>query len=477
MADFQKKTFNLLAPSLHAVRDGTMPSRRRFWIERTKKAGKDSDLACCLLWLMAFPKRPILVQVCAADQSQAGIIKRRAAELVYLNPWIGDRLTLQQNRILGHKRLGEVVIEATDASGGAAHGETPDLLILNELVHVAKWRTMEAHLNNLAGVPRGVGIISTNAGIRGTKAEVWRKEAMEDTRRWSMQVWRGKAPWVSQRDVDEAKRLDPIGSEHSRLWRGVWVSGAGGAVEEEAINRCFRLSGPLPGPEKGWEYVAGLDLGVSHDHAGLVVLGINRSEQRIKVACVSAWEPDTPNDSGQLEVDSEKVERECRRLSRLFSIQWFGYDPAAGGSFMAQRLRKRGIFMTELFFTVGNLTSMAQSFVQAIKGGKLECFEDEDGRLRRDFGKFDIEHKPPSNYKLVAVSDEYGHADVGTALVICLPRAMDMLGGWDAELDDDVVLVSAEDPELSEREIDEMPDELRGICESVDDLAGFSEFL
>src|SRR3972149_11158288 len=87
---FQLDCFAALAPSLIAVRNGTMPGRRRFWIERTKKAGKDSDLAACLLWLIAFPTRPLYCQVGAADQDQAAIVKRRIADLLYHHDRLGE---------------------------------------------------------------------------------------------------------------------------------------------------------------------------------------------------------------------------------------------------------------------------------------------------------------------------------------------------------------------------------------------------
>ena len=45
MADFQRKFFEDIAPSLHALRDGEMPPHRRFWLERTKKTAKDADVA------------------------------------------------------------------------------------------------------------------------------------------------------------------------------------------------------------------------------------------------------------------------------------------------------------------------------------------------------------------------------------------------------------------------------------------------
>lgn len=471
IADFQLAAFRALAPSLVAVRDGNIPGRRRFWLERTKKAGKDSDLAILLCWLMAYSVRPVLVQVVASDQDQAAIIKRRVEDILFLNPWLKERVRVVQNKIKGYNGIGEVVIEATDSSGGA-HGETPDLLILNELVHVRRWSVMETHMNNADGVPRGVVIVSTNAGIRGSKAEVWRKTAIADQDRWTVLVYDGVAPWINKNDVEEARKRDPVGAEFARLWRGRWVSGSGGAVEEHVISNCFCLPGPTMVAEPGWVYVAGLDLGVTHDHAGIAVLGINELLGRIKVCVVKGFVPSIPNNHGVLEVDSQAVEKECVRFFRLFGISWFGYDPAAGGSFMAQRLRKLAVPMSEVSFSSPkNKTEMATSFVQALRDGKLECYEDSEGRIRRDFGKFNIIPQVPTGYKLEAISDEYGHADVGTALIICLPVAMRMVGGSATGLlpTDDMFGDEGDGIDLTKDEVKELPNELKDIWDSVED--------
>ena len=464
---FQVEGFTALAPSLYAVRDGRMPPIRRFWFERTKKAAKDSDIAACLLWLMAYPVRPVLAQVCAANQKQAGIIKRRASDLLHYNPWLQEHVQIQQNKILNVNRMGEVVIEATDASGGA-HGETPDLLILNELVHVARWQAMKDHFNNADGVPRGVVIVSTNAGIKGTQAEVWRKTALASDvekhkdGRWCVQIWNTPCPWLDKQDVEEARKRDPIGADFARLFRGQWVSGIGGAVTEDVIDRAFRLQGETRKPEVGWLYVAGLDLGISHDHSGVVLLGVNEQEQLIKVCRLRGFVPEVPNDKKVLEVDSEAVERYCLDLFEMFHPRWFGYDPNAGGSFMAQRLRRRGVPMRELSFSsTSNQTAMATAFVTSMNDNKLLCYEDPEGRLRRDFGKFNIRHDPPSKYKLVAVSDDHGHADVGVALVICLPEAISMLGyslfGPSDSLTDEG------GKEWGQEDVEALPDEFKDI--------------
>ena len=463
MAPFQIDAFNTMAPSIHAVRDGMMPKQRRFWIERTKKAAKDSDLAATVVWLMAYTTRPIMIQICAANHKQARIIEDRVVDLIHYNPWLNEIIEVIQGSIRNknNPRRVRTIIEAT-GSAGTAQGPTPDVLILNELVHVDKWAVMQAHMNNADGVPQGIVIVSTNAGIKGTPAHVWRKNAIKSDR-WVTKIWSKQAPWIGIEDIKDARRRDPVGAEFARLWEGKWISGIGSAVDSETIDKAFKLKGPISGPVQGCQFVAGLDLGVSHDHAGICVIAINRLEQKLKVAFIVAFVPSLEVEKGKIEVDMEAVELECRRLHRVYNIGWFGYDPAAGGSFMAQRLRKRGVPMVEVSFSnPSNMTSMATAFVTSLKDEILECYEDSEGRLRRDFGKFDILHKPPSKYRLVAVSDEFGHADVGTALVICLPKAKQLLGLGSGLMIDDIIADVA-DAEPTEEELDEMPDELKDI--------------
>jgi len=96
LADYQMDCFRRMAPNIHALRDGDRPMERRYWIERTKGAGKDSDLATILLWLLAFPRRPIYLQVGAADRDQAAIIRRRMVDLISYNPWLGEFVDVQR---------------------------------------------------------------------------------------------------------------------------------------------------------------------------------------------------------------------------------------------------------------------------------------------------------------------------------------------------------------------------------------------
>lgn len=420
---FQRNFFEEVVLSLHALRIGDVPPHRRFWLERTKKSSKDNDLAVCLLWLMAFPKRPILCQVVAADQQQAAIIKRRVEHILFYNEWLKEYVAIRTNKIQSMDGLGTTVIEATD--NASAHGETPALLVLNELVHVKKWEVMEAHYNNASGVPRGVMIISTNAGYRGTKAEKWKQNALKQPERWRMHTWQQPAPWMDEADVADAKQIN-LPSEFARLFGGRWPSGKGDVLTEEAVEGIFRENLEwMDGSEEGWIFVAGLDLGRSQDHSGVVVLGVNKKEKRIRVAHLRDLRPTLPNSQGVKQVDLEEVKREIVVVFQKFSPLWFGYDPAEGAWHFEQELRVYGILMSQMTFTGSSLRTMAEAFVKCIP--YLESPESEI--LRRDIGKFTWKHTPPDKVKIESLRDEHGHADVGTALLICLPEAVELVGG------------------------------------------------
>ena len=102
MAPFQRTCFENLASSLEQLRDGAMPDKRRWWIERTKKASKDADLAVVIAWLVAFPTRPFYGQIGAADRGQAGIVRDRLSDLLFYNcaagSWLTNTFNIQPRR-------------------------------------------------------------------------------------------------------------------------------------------------------------------------------------------------------------------------------------------------------------------------------------------------------------------------------------------------------------------------------------------
>ncbi len=473
MADFQRRCFRELSASLRCLREGWEPPRQRFWLERTKGTAKDSDIAVCLAWLLAFPRRPLYIQVGAADKDQAAIVRRRMEDLIYWNPWLVGMFDLRQYHACSTP-LGVVKLDILAADVHGSHGETPDLLVVNELSHVQRWEFIENLLDNADKVVRGVVVIATNAGCKGTRTWKMRESALAKPDRWTVRIWDRPAPWISAEFLEDAKQRNQQ-SRYLRLWWGRWSSGKGDALSEDDIDRCLGAHpGPAEGPEDGWLYVHGLDLGISHDHAGFVTVGVHVGQQRLRLASFRRWRPDPRTGKVDLIAVRETVFAECRRW-RSWEVDC---DPTEA-QLMAQELRRQGVIVREVPFTPSNLTAMASALVQAISGKQigegegfslastLEAYDDEEGWLRRDLGKLSVVERVAGKgfgYKLEAVSDEDGHADVAVALAICLPRAIAVLAGRGGLRPDEELVSAGEDVQD-----EDMPAELRELYEQPDD--------
>lgn len=459
MADFQREAFEELAPNLEAVRNGEMPKKRRFWIERTKKASKDADLAVMVAWLCAFPRRPFYGQIGAADRDQAGIVRDRLSALLVYNPWLNDYIELVGYEIRSKatradgKPLCRIDIKSSDVAG--AHGGTPDILIINELSHITKWEFAENLMDNADGVAQGIVIIATNAGCKGTKPHVWRQNALA-SEEWSVRCLSEPAPWHTLKTVNEARARNPR-SRFLRLWRGLWVSGKGDALNEDDINPLFVLDGPTENPQKGWVYFAGLDLGIKHDHSAIAVIGVNEDTGKIKLCNWKAWDP---SDARGGEVDLQEVEETALILCIHYKTLVLFYDPFQA-KLLAQRLAKNITIREFTFQSSTNLSRMASDFLQVVKSRQLQCYDDKDYRVRGDFGKFSLVEKA-YGHRLEAISDETGHADVGSAILIMIPAAVDFLkGAMSTNFAGD--LVDTSKGKLTREEINEMPVELRDV--------------
>jgi hypothetical protein len=205
MAKFQRDRFGSIISALLAVASGERPAIGRHWWEATKGASKDSDLACCLLWLLAFSRRPLAMQIGAADQDQADELRKAAKAILRLNPWLAQRVQITNWKLVCPATGSEALIIAADTAG--SHGARPDVLILNELSHVTKWEFAENLLDNASKVPQGLVVIATNAGFVGTPAWKWR-ELARNSPRWSFAFGPAAAamPWTPRTSMPQSIR-------------------------------------------------------------------------------------------------------------------------------------------------------------------------------------------------------------------------------------------------------------------------------
>jgi phage terminase large subunit-like protein len=430
-APFQKDFFHAVSPALLAVTKSKRGPYRGFWLERTKGASKDSDVGLSILWLLLFSPRPLAMESGADDRSQAEEMYKAMREMVRLNPWMEKRLILRVSKVVCPNSRCELLFLTTDqrGEGQGAHGSRPDVTICNELSHVGNKGFIQTMLDNADKVPTNLRFLCTNAGVLRTWQHQWR-EKYKDDQRWWWQKVSEPAPWIDEEALADA-RFRNTTSRYLRLWSGIWTSGEGDAIDERDIK--FAISnarGPMTGRESGYIFVAGLDLGVKHDHSAFAVLGCRMGTGKVRLAMLQSWKPE-PKDIMKGEhvmvpkgsVNLPNIRQTVQVASHRFNLAWVGYDPYQA-ALMAQDLAGVGVKMHEWPFTGKSGDLMAQTVLQAFRSRALELYDDPE--LVSDLHRLSIAEKRYGHQKLEAISDDQGHADRAIAVAIALPTAIDV---------------------------------------------------
>lgn len=420
LADFQRNWFEALDPALVAVSRGEKPTIGRFWAEWTKGCGKDTTIAMGLLWLLAFSPRLLNCQVAAVDGDQADELRKVAKGILAKNEWLDEVIEIQAGRIVNRRTESQVEIIAADTAG--SHGARPDVLLINELAHISKTEFVENLLDNAAKVPHGVVIVATNAGFKASWA--WKlREAYRTSPRWHFSQYSQPAPWIDAAELAERKRVS-TNNRYLRLWWGVWTSSAGDAFDETDLLAAVTQTDRMNGYESanGWRFVGGLDLGISHDHSALVVLGARFETQRVQLANCWSWKPPRGG-----KVDLASVQWAIMDAHRQYKLETLFYDPYQA-ELMAQQLRSgcRGMKVEPMNFVGSNLARMATVAMEAFRSRRVDLYP--DPRLLDDLRRLTIEEGKSYGHRLTSTRDTDGHCDLATAFVIALPGAIEAAG-------------------------------------------------
>ena len=431
--DWQRADFAALDPALLRC-TGRKPEAKgpgRAYLERGRGHSKTTDLAVTCCWAMAFATRPLRGFAYAADKDQARLLRDAMQTITRLNPWLAGILAVEAHRVVnvaaGHPgEGGTLTIEASDV--GSSYGILPDLIIADEIVHWegdgALWESL---ISSAAKRANCFLAVISNAGF----ADSWQWKVREAARvdpGWYFSRLEGpRASWLTPDRLAEQRRMLPPVA-YARLWENQWSTGGGDALTEADIAAAFKPDlSPMPRQAPGWEFVAGLDLGVSRDASAVCLLGVHKrncweadraDHGRIRLAYTRLWKP-----QGR-KVDLQEVEDALLALHFQFELKAVAFDPWQA-THMSQRLSLSHLPMQEVTPTGQNLQRIATVLIESFNDRRVDLYEDAD--LRRDLRRMRVEERS-YGFRLVSPHDVHGHSDLGTAFSLAMLAASERAG-------------------------------------------------
>lgn len=264
IAPFQEADFEAMAPTLKWVAgvSDAVPKVRRFFIQRGRGSSKTSDLAICVLYLVAFGKRMLDMCVAAEDKEQSTLILKQAEKILANNAWLRDFVSIQRTKILNNRTGSSMVCLSRDKF--SSFGLTPDLVIVDEFTHVTQPGFWHSLVSSFTKKERML-IVACNAGT-GYDWHWDVKQFAIDSPLWYHNSPHGHAPWYSKEAIDEQRALLSI-HEFNRLWLNEWQDAAGEFVSLSEADACIdpNLSVRSKTVADGYWYVASLDYAEKHD--------------------------------------------------------------------------------------------------------------------------------------------------------------------------------------------------------------------
>ena len=456
---WQDEDFQALDPAWRLVagqpRNG-VPCKMRGWLERPRGHSKTQDVIVQVVWALFASKRQISGVVCAVDRDQAKLCRDAADRLVRMNPWLGQILQVDQWKVT-NTRTGST-LDILSADVASSYGLLIDFAVCDEISHWSKPDLFHSILSAVAKKQNCLLLCIGNAGFRDSWQWTVRELVRKDDDWYFSRLDGPQASWITLPRLDEQRRLLPrIAFE--RLWMNCWTSGSGDALEPGDIDAAITLKGSQR-PKLGWNYVAGLDLGLKRDASALVVVGrhVGYHEQhekpkkippqtmtmidlgivdapqiewdthfeegtdRLQVARVDVWKP---RNGGKVSIDA--IFQTIRDLDKIYRFSCVSVDPW-NAAYLVELLAKEGIAIESTPFTPSNLQTMATAVLEAFSNRNIDLFHRE---LVADLRALRVEERS-YGIRLVPGKTESGtrHGDAATALALALLAAKSVRIGY-----------------------------------------------
>ena len=219
-------------------------------------------------------------------------------------------------------------------------------------------------------------------------------------------------PWADPADLAEQARLLPA-SAYARLHLNVWTAAEDRLVSPEDLAACVTLDGPQP-PDPRHRYVIGLDLGLKNDRTVLAVChaehapGSASSLPRMPRVVldrlhVLTGTPTRPVQLADVEAVAHQAATDYQAPIRLDPWQAIG---------LAQRLRMRGVAVTEFTFSPVSIGRLAMTLHLLLREHRVAL--PDDAELLDELATVRLRESTPGVYRLD--HDASGHDDRAVAL-------------------------------------------------------------
>ena len=227
---------------------------------------------------------------------------------------------------------------------------------------------------------------------------------------WRVHEVPGPLPWIPGEQLAEQEAL-LLPSQFARRHLNLWTAAEDRLSTRDAVQACVRHEGVLPWEAGAGPYVMALDLGLKNDRTVLTVAHAERYDDATEVVVdrLEVWQGSRADPVALAEVEAVLLE-----AHRAYGRPRLVVDPWQAAQ-LCQRLRSRGVQVTEFTFSQSSIGRLALTLWRLLKDGLLDLPADD--ALVDELSHVQLRETAPGVYRMDHSSDKHDDRAVSLALV------------------------------------------------------------
>jgi hypothetical protein len=351
----------------------------------------------------------------AGDREQAGLLLDAVDGFRERTPGLAGALDVQAWRVIATRSGATLEIAASDEA--SSWGLRPYLTIVSEF---SAWRETQGPRrlwrSIFSALPKTQDsrlLVESNAGDPAHFAYGVLERARRQPARWRVSEVPGPCPWIDPEDLAE-QRAELPEWEYARLHENTWTASEDRLTSVDDLAACVVLDGPRE-RQPGRLYALALDVGLKHDRTVLVACSAPHAGVAVALDRIAVWQG-----SRREPVALDVVESAVLEAWRAYGRPPIVLDPWQAAQ-LAQRLRARGVKVTEFTFTAQSVSRLALRLHGLIRDRALELPDDPE--LLDELANVRLRETSPGVYRLD--HDHGRHDDRAIALALAAEHLLD----------------------------------------------------